>query len=305
MLIYCNGDSHSAGSELADDLYPGWPGFSVDNIINSEKKLFTASKNLIQHKFINAANINILEMKCLPDIYDNKIETHYQTVQSVLEIIEKYRAWPNQLHLIDSEIKVINEARGGAGMTGICQRTVVDLIRLKSENIKVDKVILQLTSTSRPEIYDIDIHEFMYERPIGSDRQFWKEEDDYIIAKSIEKKYTTHDYLIKYLYTLCSAVEAIKSLTGDYPLIVDSFNIEYIKSDIFSLDTHFKIKDIKQNLDRFSALLTGSRINNIFLPTMMEVSKEVEFAFCVMGHFSVDVHKKFAEVIYENINSRR
>lgn len=302
MLIYCNGDSFTAGAELSDDIFPFWPGVSSDKQMTAVKKQFIEMKKSLAEKWVDLSTIDIATINAIPKLEDKRITPHFCQFNYILTEINKYRAWPKHLSLIDTSIEVINSARGGAGITGICQRTVSDLIALRQKNKQVDLVVLQLTGSGRQEIYDHREHdEFMYERLIIAEKNHWHYDGDFEIAQTIFKKYDDKDYMIKYLYTLSSAVEAIKSLTGQYPLLIHGTNKFYIEKDIDNLEQHYKIRNIDKELERLNSLIDGSRIKQTFPVSLSDVAEKLKFPYCVEGHFQEDAHKNFAKIIYENI----
>lgn len=308
MLIYCNGDSFTAGAELADDLLPNWPGYSNTNKSNSAKENFLKFKDLALKKYV----VKREEITTDSDTFtlydaDKTYDFPVDPLLSGILQIEKNRAWPNKISLLDPSIKIINNSIGGAGITGICQRAIADLIELKEEGTTVDLVILQLTATIRYEIYDRDIYKnFMYERTVHSgldDIGAWLHPDDCAIAHAVLKKYTGEDYIIKYLYTLCSAVESIKSLTGKYPLIVDSMNQKNLLWDADNLLRHFLKLDDKIGIKRANTLINGSRIKSMHQTNMESLITNFTHPYCVFGHYSTDVQNLFAKEIYQLIQS--
>ena len=114
-VVYANGDSFTAGSELAADLLPGFPG----NTVNPPIAAMTRVKNERWYNRIHQEHGHLME--------------HY-IKQSTL------RAYPQKVgNILDCE--VFNNALGGSSMDRIARTTISDLIKLKKEHTNIVAVI--------------------------------------------------------------------------------------------------------------------------------------------------------------------
>jgi hypothetical protein len=115
MLLYCNGDSFVQGTELADDILPGYPG------------LLPWPPNTPQHE----QHKEWLAQTNAPTIF-----THSNGRGSkMLDInrLELERAFPNKVHIMTG-IPVTNRAIAGGSMDHIVRNSITDLYTLKKEN---------------------------------------------------------------------------------------------------------------------------------------------------------------------------
>lgn len=123
-VIYANGDSFTAGSELAADMLPGFPGNTskpptpVQNIKNSKWL------SVVYHKYSHLIPSYLAE--------------------------SRQRAYPQKIG--DAlNCKVVNNAQGGASMDCIARNTISDLLNLKNDH----KDIVAIIGTTQ--IYRLEI----------------------------------------------------------------------------------------------------------------------------------------------------
>ncbi len=285
MLIYCNGDSFTAGVGVCDDIFPKYPGgFTKEELTtrSSEIRKFGNIKSSFYSKYANLQDI--IDGRKLLIFHDTEIPGSVM-VGGAHKLLEHRYSYPAELEKIDSSIKTINAAVAGASMGGICARTVLDLLELKEKGIKVDRVVIQLTSLGRYEIYDSNQMNLMCDRPAG----FFNSPADQKIGEAVILKYTNNDHLIKFLYHLTSLKETILSITGKMPIIIDSINGEHIESNI--LDTRNYIKKFNNNeVDKFESLVNHSMIQTAHMMLMDRVSRTINRPYAFDGHFLSDVH---------------
>lgn len=299
MIVYVNGDSFAAGSELVDFVIPGWPGFlskkqKVDNQ-SFLKKYETIRHNYLQ-KYINTSAFRKFKLPLA--FHESKLPNTEQLID-LITFKEREAAWPNLLAEFKTDLNVVNNAHGGAGIAGICHRSIVDISRMAKEGNVPDLVIIQLTSTIRQEIYSINNDSFMYEMPLTEDAEFFRNEHR-DLAKAVIKTYEPIHYLFKYLHVLICLNESIKSITGKYPILVDSVFLDGIRSDIDIFQQHIEEKELGFVIKNdFRALVEFSRIQLVDTNTMYSISQDVEISECPLGHLSPEVHKQFAKYIYE------
>ena len=124
MLLYFNGDSFTAGTELADDMLPGYPG------------LLTWPTGSAQHEK-HKAWLQNAHATC-PVKRDKMKE---------IESLEFKRAFPNKIAELTG-INIINKAMAGTSMDHIIRNSMVDLYNLKKEN--PNENIVALVGTTYP-----------------------------------------------------------------------------------------------------------------------------------------------------------
>ena len=165
--VYTNGDSFTAGTELADSVLPGAPPLKLDrtrvcrfNNLTDEEKKWAHNRHAAGIKF-------------------------YGSIEN-FENAEKSLAWPAELSKINSNIQIQNGAQPGASMIGIAHRTMSDLMLSKTAGINFDFVFIQLTSPSRIEVYDAKYshNKFIYDRPLS-----WVESFNTASTKNLGKSY--------------------------------------------------------------------------------------------------------------------
>jgi hypothetical protein len=146
MLLYFNGDSFVAGTELADDMLPGYPGY-VSWPINWNKlrteKIWLDSSHDANHPSNK-----------------NRMDIMHQITKN-----ELLRAYPNKVHMV-TELPIVNRGMGGSSMDRIARQTLLDLYTLKQEDPDRELIaFIGTTSPWRSEIPNnlppvIDIHGF-------------------------------------------------------------------------------------------------------------------------------------------------
>lgn len=147
MLLYFSGDSFVAGTELADDMLPGYPGYVSWPIDVSNK--FRTGKIWLD----SSHNANHPSNK-------NRMDNIHELTKN-----ELCRAYPNQVHMATG-LPVINRGMGGSSMDRIARQTLLDLYTLKQEDPNRDLVaFIGTTYPERNEIPNnlppiIDMHGF-------------------------------------------------------------------------------------------------------------------------------------------------
>jgi len=299
MLIYFNGDSFTAGNELADDLLPGHPGYRDKEISYEYERKQDHFRSIIKfydNRFVNYDSCRQDDIESIEFLKYN-IEGTLQ-FDSVKEIIEKNRAWPRYLEKINSNIKTINACRGGAGITGICYRTILDVGKLKAEGKHVDLVVITLTSPERQEIFTKEHVNLMYERPVSQDGH-WIRPEDFEVAKAHILRYSRDEWYIKYLWNLSILNHSILGITGKYPILIDSQfdNAAYIPciiNNMQQMENEFLLNDLYD-------LIEQSRIKESHATFMENIAQNNKNSYCVFGHYAPYIHEKIAKQFYEKI----
>lgn len=125
-MIYVLGDSFSSGSELADHLYPSWPG----------------------HKNPRTDH-NAYNKWCGSDIAIKESQELHRTLgDKVLQDLEAKLCWPGQLAEITQQT-VINQSAAKSGPSYWPYKLAQDLVK-----IKPDTVMLQFSSIDREILFD-------------------------------------------------------------------------------------------------------------------------------------------------------
>jgi len=106
-LIYANGDSYTAGSGLAQELYSDLPPLNGHEVTPALRK-----------------KINKRREKCKDEVHN----------------IERQRAYPNTLGFF-ANTEVINNAQGGAGLGNIVFNSTKDLLDLRKKHDRILAVI--------------------------------------------------------------------------------------------------------------------------------------------------------------------
>jgi hypothetical protein len=269
MNIYCNGDSFTAGEELLDHLFVGWPGYRTTGSI-----------------WVKDTDYRWLEVRKKIGI------SVFGSIEQFLKT-QKEVSWAGQLNKIDKDISVINGSVGGASIIGIANRTIADLAKYKDK--KFDLIFIQLTGPNRIEFYNSDLVEnyFMKEHPIGHLEKFSEIQRE--IAKKYVESYSDKEFSIKYLYTMISLKYAIKGLTGKEPIFLLSQKVwkDYILDSLLNDNTLVDHEVIK-------TLINDSGILDISNDNIMEtVQIKNNFLYTPLLHFEPRCHEEFAKVIYD------
>jgi hypothetical protein len=270
--VYTNGDSFTAGAELADGILPGVLPLKSGPYMCGIYELSTKEKKWAHDRYL--AGIKF-----------------YGSIEN-FETAEKSLAWPAELSKINSKIQVQNGSKGGASMVGIAHRTISDLMLSNTAGIHFDFIFIQLTNTWRIEIYDAkkSHNKFIHDTPLSWVNSF-ETESKRNLGNSYIKQYTTLDFAIKFLYNLCSLKYAIKGLTGVSPIFLSA-------SSFFTDNAIDPIIDIKDPI--IKNLLTESGILEIPKECCMSTIHNLNnFDFTSGGHYEHRTHQAYARIIYD------
>ena len=293
MLIYCNGDSFTAGSCLADSIVPGYPGqFSFDDLQLEQKAVKRFKKLKIE--FMNTTFVNysqIIDPQNLHVDFLKNQELGSIKLGDQISVLEKKIAFPAQLTKIDKHIEVINAAVGGASMGGISYRTILDLLEYKRKNIIIDRVLIQLTSPGRCEFFDTFAgNSFINDSPVG----YFSNETQNKISELLLETHSNQDRLIKYMYHMIPMCQMVNLITGKPPILIDSCNGSFILNDLN--DTERVIREnVPYNLDHWNSVRHHSMIDTTHFNFMQDIADLIEKPMVWDGHYNVEVHKLTAE----------
>ena len=159
-MIYVLGDSFSSGSELADHLYPSWPGHTEH------------TSNLVRYHSWCGSDIAIKESQDLERTLGDK----------VLHDLEAKLCWPGQLAEITQQT-VINQSAAKSGPSYWPYKLARDLIK-----IKPDTVILQFSSIDREVLFNNQYQDKILPRFVnaGTVPQSGPETDYFVNLKLLE-----------------------------------------------------------------------------------------------------------------------
>jgi hypothetical protein len=273
MLIYCNGDSFAAGHGLGDYLIPGFPGywnFKDYTKSPSDDWVYGLGKG-------------------------TRTDTLHKTPGLISQVLgqEKIEAWPNRLNQLLTECDlVINSAKQGSSHESILTRTTLDLIKLKQSDVTVDHVIIQLTSFARMSYPSID-NDGRYEDQDLILSMSWPGIPGHI--RTISEWYVRHcpnpALIIRTLRNIAVMRATVQSLTGKEPIFVDS-------SMFLNQFTMSIMSDplIQQYIDKFD-------LRDILFNTKMLRMEDIatpETLRCPCGHYGNELHKEFAQLIYDS-----
>lgn len=269
MNIYCNGDSYTSGQEILDYQFPDFPGYSPNG------------SHLAVHADHRWAKIRVQKGIEFFGSYKNFISK------------EAEYSWPGQLKKINQNINVINSGLAGSSITGIANRTLVDLLNYKDK--KFDFIFIQLTGPLRIEFYNSTLinNHFMREKAMG-----WidllPDQLEKDIAYGYLKYYKDSDFSIKYLYALINLKHAVKGITGIEPVFLmgmkiwkDQIITPLLANDILKKNTHVQL------------MLANSGILDIAEENIMETTQiKNNFLFTPIKHFELKCHEEYAKIIY-------
>lgn len=292
-LIYCNGDSFTAGVCLSDSVVPEYPGhFSWEDLELKHKAVKRFKK--LKTEFMNTTFVNYSQIIDPQNLHIDFLKN--QELDSVklgdqISVLEKKMAFPAQLTKLDKNIEVINAAIGGASMGGIANRTILDLLEYKRKNVTIDKVLIQLTSTGRYEFFNISsFQSFIYDAPIG----YFPNDNQNKISELLSDTHSNQDQLIKYMYHMAAMCQLVNLITGKPPILIDSNNGSFILTDLDDTDELIR-ETVPYNLDHWNSIRRHSMIDTTHFNFMENIAASIEKPHEWDGHYNVEVHKLTAE----------
>ena len=291
MLIYCNGDSFTAGVGAADHIFPNFPGGFTDAEVKAAGRPITNFKSIKEQYYKSKffTHDHLFGRRDTLEFFDAPAGG-LVTVQGNHNVFEKQYTYSKELELLDNSIQTINAARPGASMAGIAHRTIIDLLTLKAQGKKVDLVVIQLTSFSRYEIFDCNYAQLINDRPMGN----FDHDNETKISNAVLLKYTNNDLIVKYLYELSMIGETVRSITGRNPLIIDSMNGEFLQMRVTDVQDHVSIVNPSQS-EWLKNLIHHSLFDTAHLMFMSNLAATLERPFAYDGHYMPNVHKLTAQ----------
>jgi len=267
MLIYVNGDSHTAGVGLGDEhLFPEYPGH--------QQKF---DWNILSHW--STLRTTLIRERKLEDI-----STH-----------ENYkRCWATQLGVI-LNAEIVNEAVGGSSGFAILTRTIHDIENLIKKNKIPDEVIIGITTPERIAILNKD--------PSSLNDSFWvyTAHPNYIdsldiayrnYAKEFWKSHNDEELLTFFLYECLHIKNYVNSKIGKDPIFLNTSNVFYRYSNIVENTKIQLLKEVWGLLD-FDSVHKQKSFSDIARGRGAEVT--------ACGHYLETSHKDYATYIADNL----
>jgi len=292
-IIYVNGDSFTAGSDLGDYLLPDYP---------SEKSLNDFLNNLDGESAMNYENWRHKWYSDRPDLLDD------------VKSSEINLRWSTHLStLLDTEI--VNNSYPGSDNYGIVVRACNDIEKLNKQGYRISRIIIQFTGfsrysylrhvdTSAGEQFQLDIKNIsklelgdgFYLRhlmPIQRDTTRLTKRENRFVEREILEEMVYEDQcsstkFLSNLLTLKMYSDAIKGVSGIKPLFVDSI---FMKSYFAYTGANRYLKPDSYINEIFNYIFPEPMLSMYDIPEFNEPS------LTGGGHFVSSVHKQFAEQI--------
>ena len=281
MLIYCNGDSFAAGSELADHiLYPGvLPPLETVKVAREARDFNGMIKRAME----------LCKSKKVIDEALNRSNFDVQT-------IERSLAYPARLGEIFSA-EVINSAIGGSSMQSIAYRTIVDLQNQTAAGKRPDIAVIHITS---PDRFSWFINYAGEPYSIQSILLSMADSVEEPHAKNLCKLYINNESererLLRYYYDIVN-VKSACTYFGIPTVFVTT---------IYPLGYFFKSEVLHNSLPTDAEFCTLSAAADLQFPIDLiecEIALDTDYIHPV-GHFTKPVSDRFAENIAVHIRKK-
>lgn len=296
-IVYVNGDSFSAGADLADYLLPDYPEqWTLNDLINNYDPDIGSRYVNWRHKF-----------------YDARSEFYSQ---DALNAQDRLR-WSSILaSTVDRT--VINNSYAGADNYSITVRSCNDIQKLISKGYTITHVIIQFTGFNRYSYvrnsnnsrdnrfyYDIrnqsksSMKDGFYLRHIKSSElntgQLTDKESKFlekeVLDELVYEDQDSSSRLLSHLLTLKLYKDAIKGVSGVDPIFVDSL---FMKSYFRYTDTEKHLISGSYINDVFNYIFPGSMLSMYDIPDFYN-----EKSITGGRHFDRFVHEKFSKLLAE------
>ena len=283
MLLYFNGDSFVAGTELADDMLPGYPGYVTWPLDFSKDSQFSKGK-----VWLDASHD--------PKHPSNK---HRMDVIHDLTQLELARAYPNKVHGMTG-LPFINRGQGGSSMDRIVRITLTDLIRLRKEN--PDEKLIAFIGTTYPERSEIPNNKKEVFTDMHGFPQDWA-------SISVRFRQTDFDDLIENVRRYRVLYEtSYHSLVNFYKNVItlqdfcsnNNICLHWIATGENVINR--KIEDEYNDRIDLQMLIDYAKFNYSIDMTKIVAEYPGEKVVCPGGHFGELIHQRTAEEIVRIIN---
>lgn len=282
MLLYFNGDSFVAGSELGDDILNGYPGTASYPMDND-----------------NPNSVHVQNKKWLVNTYTpgHSLYKNRQAMQEQLDKLEAERSVPNKVRQL-TKLSVINHALGGSSMDRIARTTLADLCNLRKEN--PNEKIIAFIGTTYPNRTEIPVDD---EPLSGTDRHGhysnWICVSPMYRVQRSKKVEELNKYFARHQTNYHAAVNFYKNiiLIQDYCKLND-IQLHWIATHD-NIVTEYAIESDVQ--DQYDLFALREYANLQYSIDMKNFFTEFNFQnmLCPGGHFSELVHERTAqEIVY-------
>jgi hypothetical protein len=277
MLLYFNGDSFAAGTELADDMLPGYPGCFNWPIDYDSNPVAKQAKEWLD----NSHNASYPSNK-------NRMGIVHQLTQTELA-----RAYPSLVHKMTG-LPIINKSQGGSSMDRIIRVTIADLIKLKKEDPSRKLVaFIATTYIERSEIPNnlpptVDMH---------GDPQDWA-------SVSVTFRQSDHDDMIetirKYKVLYETPYHSMLNFYRNVVLLQDYCKLNDV--DLYWITAGENIWTVveppHENRNDLAALMDYAKMQiAISMQDIAEHELIGQLSMCPGRHFAQPVHDRTAEKI--------
>ena len=268
--IYTNGDSFVAGTELADELLPGYPGannypWGSDKHEKDKQWYFDTFKE----------NTESLQIRL-------------DKGQEILRL-EYERAFPAKMKQ-KLGIEVINHAVAGSSMDRIARTAIYDLLKLKKQY----KNIIAIIGTTHCARFEVASCEKMYFNPLGQHTAWTSLSTNYKLPFSNQ----LFDDMITYQYKYSDTYHFVMNYLKNAILIKYFCKAHNIK--LYWVTTNNKIEDDiaimdeeYRDLDDVKQMYIDANIKPII--RMHDIAATLKTGvLCPSGHYSEKVHEYIA-----------
>lgn len=282
-LLYFNGDSYSAGVELADDMLPDYPGCFAWPLNYFEDDVARKAKAWIDNSHNGKHPFNKTRMSIVHEMTQTELA----------------RSYPGLVHKITG-IPTMNKSQGGSSMDRIARVTITDLIRLKQED--PDRKLVAFIATTYIERSEIPNNLFPKLDMHGSPEDWasiavsFRQDDHDDMIESIRK------YKVLYETQYHSMVNFYRNviLLQDYCKLND-VDLYWISAGE-NIQTLVYQKPYEDRTD-LKALMDYANVQaTISMRDIIEYELVGQLTLCPGGHFSQIVHDRTAEKIIAILN---
>ena len=281
MLLYFNGDSFSAGVELADDMLPDYPGCFTSPLSYDANPIAKKAKTWLDNSHSGSHPFSKTRMSIM-----------HQLTQTELS-----RAYPNLVHNMTG-LPIINKSQGGSSMDRIARVTIADLIKLKKED--PDRKLFAFICTTYIERSEIP-NNLSPNLDMHGDPQDWASisttfrQDDHDQYIEIIRKYKVL-YETKYHSMLNFYKNVV--LLQDYCKLND-VELYWISA---GENIHTMVSQSHRDRNDLKSLMDYADMQIISMRDIIDLELVGQETMCPGGHFAQPVHDRTAEKIVDILN---
>jgi hypothetical protein len=259
MILYCDGDSFIAGTELADDLiidHPGYLPYGAPKYLREQNKMW------------------------ITRTYSGDLANERDRLKFTIHDLEKKRCFATKV-ANKLNVSVVNESKGGSSMDAIARRTITNLINLKKQNPN----IIALIGTS-----DIWRSEISYAHDdwicIQPDTTWYEGIEEVVKYKTLyEKNY--HGF-VRFYKNIITIKDFCK---------VNDIQLHFIQThfDLLSVNIEEEYKNRKDYVEMKEYANLQYSINML----QIAIDCKLPNVLCPSSHYSEDVHSLVADKVIE------